>query len=327
MTLPLPTLRQLEYIVAVAEEGHFGRAARRCGVSQPALSKQIQEAEAQLEVILFERARPRVLVTPSGAPLVAQARRILMEATELVRIAQDQQGEVGGRLVLGAIPTIAPYLLPGLVAALRRTYPRLTCTLEEHRTDDLLVELRQGRVELGLLALPLPDEGLDGVDVMEEPFVVVAPLGHPLAQEKPITRDELRDSHLLLMEEGHCFRDQALEVCATAGAVPNAELKAASLSTLIRLAENGLGATLIPWGALTQEIQPHSGLVVRSFTTTPPKRQLGFRWRASSPRVNTFLRVSRLLEEVIADTPLNLPIPIWGPTPTLSPSPSSEVHP
>ena len=213
-----PTLRQMEYVLAVARTGKFGEAARECGVSQPALSKQIQEAEAIAGGPLFERARPRALLTARGEIFVKRARRALDEANMLFEAVHGCDRELGGELHLGVIPTIAPYLLPGLLGELREAYPSLIVVLHEAYTDEILAALGDGDLDLVLLAMPIEEQRLVGEDLYNEPFALLAPTGHRLAGDDRVCASELRDASLLLMEEGHCFRDQALEVCALAGA-------------------------------------------------------------------------------------------------------------
>ena len=212
-----PTLRQLEYIVALADTGQFVEAARRCAVSQPALSKQVREVEDMLGIELFERSRPRVIVTAAGEEIAQRARRLLAEARELVNAASELAGARNGTVRLGVIPTIAPYGLPGLLAKLRRIFPEVSFAIQELQTEVLLEELRSGGIDVGLLARPFDDRSLAGPDLIVEPFVLVAPTGHPLSVPETIRSREIVGASLILMEDGHCLRDQAIEVCAAAG--------------------------------------------------------------------------------------------------------------
>lgn len=287
-----PTLRQLEYIVAVADTGKFVDAARQCAVSQPALSKQVREVEELLGVVLFERTRPRVIVTPAGEELVARARGLLIQAQEFLHAASRLAGSRQGTLKLGVIPTIAPYGLPGLLASLRKLYPEVSFAIHELQTDVLLEHLRAGSIDLGLLARSFDDRGLMGVELVVEPFVFVAPVDHPLSVARVMKMKDMVGAELLLMDDGHCLRDQALEVCAVAQAVSSTSVTAASVSTLARMVESGLGATLLPASALHAEVRSSHGLMARSFGPASPGRTLTLQWRASSPDVSWFTQLA-----------------------------------
>ena len=311
-----PTLRQLEYIVALAETGQFVEAARKCAVSQPALSKQVKEVEQMLEVELFERARPKVLVTPAGEEIVRRARRILADAQELVDVASIFAGDPRGTLKLGVIPTIAPYGLPGLLVRLRRLFADVSFAIEELQTEVLVEKLRAGDVDLGLLARPFDEKGLKGPDLVEEPFVLVAPTDHPLSAPGSVQPKEVEGASLILMEDGHCLRDQAVEVCAAAGTPPATSVTAASVTTLVRMVESGLGATLLPASALGAEVRDGQGVVARSFGESPPGRTLTLQWRASSPNAAWFTEIGEVLRRHYLE--LNDEIPeVAGPTPRI----------
>ncbi len=314
-----PTLRQLEYVIAVADTGQFVEAARRCGVSQPALSKQVREVEEMLGAELFERTRPRVLVTAVGEEVVRRARRLLGEARELVEAAGATARVRGGTIRLGVIPTIAPYGLPGVVAKLRVLLPNVAFAIEERQTEVLLERLRAGTVDLALMARPLDDQGLAGLDLVVEPFVLVAPVGHPLAVHRPVRLQDLAGASLLLMEDGHCLRDQAIEVCAIAGAPPPTSVSAASVSTLVRMVESGLGPTLLPASAIAAEMRAGQGLVARSFEAPQPGRTLTLQWRSTSPNTSWFSEIGAVLREHYLS--LNASIPRRsGPRPTIRPA-------
>lgn len=312
----VPTLRQLEYVVAVADTGQFVEAAKQCAVSQPALSKQVREVEDMLGVELFERVRPRVLVTPAGAEIVARARRLLTQARELVGAAHAFAGSPRGTIRLGVIPTVAPYGLPGLLAKLRQLFPDVSFAIQELQTDVLLDELRGGAIDLGLLARPFDQQGLAGPDLIVEPFVLLAPSGHPLSTPQIIDLPDIEGQSLILMEDGHCLRDQAIEVCARAGAPPATSVTAASVSTLVRMVESGLGATLLPASALAAEVHAGQGLVVRSFAGAPPGRTLTLQWRQTSPNAEWFGEIGEVLREHYLE--LNETIPeVSGPQPQI----------
>lgn len=312
-----PTLRQLEYVVAVADTGQFSKAAKHCAVSQPALSKQVREVEEMLGVEIFERARPHVLLTRAGEEIVRRARRLLMEADELVAAADAFTGSHRGTVRLGVIPTIAPYGLPGFLAKLRGLFPEVSVAIHELQTEVLVEELRSGGIDLGLLARPFDDEGLAGPDLVVEPFVLVAPTGDPLSVPDPVALQDITGASLILMKDGHCLRDQALDVCALAGSPPATSVAAASVATLVRMVESGLGATLLPASALNAEVRPGQGLTVRSFGESPPGRTLTLQWRASSPDAPWFLEIGEVLREHYLD--LNETIPqVAGPRPEIS---------
>lgn len=314
----MPTLRQLEYIVALADTGQFVEAARRCDVSQPALSKQVREVEEMLGLELFERARPRVIVTRAGEEIVGRARRILGEARELVDSANAYADSPHGTVQLGVIPTIAPYGLPGLLVKLRRLFPEVSFAIKELQTDDLLEELRAGSIDLGLLARPFDDQGLSGPDLVEEPFVLVAPTGHPLSCAGSVAPDEIVGASLILMEDGHCLRDQAIDVCAVAGTPPSTSVTAASVSTLVRMVESGIGATLLPTSALKTELRNGEGLRARSFGDSPPGRTLTLQWRGTSPNAAWFRDIGDVLRDHYLE--LNEQVPeVAGPTPQIRP--------
>jgi LysR family hydrogen peroxide-inducible transcriptional activator len=312
----MPTLRQLEYIVAVADTGQFVEAAKQCSVSQPALSKQVRAVEDMLGIELFERARPRVIVTRAGQEIVRRARRLLAQARELTDTAGAFADDPHGTVRLGVIPTIAPYGLPGLLVKLRRLFPEVSFAIEELQTEVLIDELRAGTIDLGLLARPFDDHGLSGPDLIVEPFVLVAPTDHPLSVAGSVTPDEIAGASLILMKDGHCLRDQAIDVCAAAGKPPATSVTAASVTTLVRMVESGLGATLLPASALNAEVRPGAGLQARSFGESPPGRTLTLQWRATSPNASWFTDIGGILQEHYLE--LNAEVPqVAGPTPQI----------
>ncbi len=278
------TLRQLEYVVAVADELSFHRAAARCHVSQPTLSTQLAQVEDLLGVTLFERSQRKVLVTAIGRDVVARARQLLVQADELVRATERVGDPLSGTIRLGVIPTISPYLLPKATPTLRKKVPRLRIAWVEEKTDVLLRKLRDGELEGAILALETRDAELGDLvrDVIaKDPFFLVTPAGHALAVKKtPVTQAELRDHELLLLEEGHCFRDQALEACSTAR-VREGEFRATSLSTLVQMVAGGAGITLIPALAVDAEAR-RARLRVRPLAGPGAHRTLAAIWRKHS---------------------------------------------
>ncbi|MFT4627826.1 MAG: LysR family hydrogen peroxide-inducible transcriptional activator [Myxococcota bacterium] len=309
-----PTLRQLEYVVTLADTGQFVEAARVCAVSQPALSKQVRAVEEQLGVQLFERVRPRVIITPAGAEVVRRARALLADARDLVAAAGTFTGSPTGVVRLGVIPTVAPYGLPGLLMKVRRRFPGVSFVIREVQTDRLLPQLRSGELDLGLLARPFDAEGLCGPDLVFEPFVLVAPEGHPLCVAEVVQPHEIDGASLILMEDGHCLRDQAIDVCALAGRPPATTVTAASISTLVRMVESGLGATLLPASAIAAEVRPGQGFITRSFGAHPPGRTLTLQWRHTSPLAAWFGTLGEVLRAHYLEINASLP-QVAGPPP------------
>jgi LysR family hydrogen peroxide-inducible transcriptional activator len=303
-----PTLRQLEYLLAIAETGQFSAAARRCAVSQPALSRQVKEVEEGLSVVCFERRRSGTLVTPEGAVLLAHARRVLAESRALTEAAAALGDPLRGRLRLGAIPTIAPYLLPTLLPKIRVSMPNLELELFEGMTEELRGRLGDGRLDLALVALPYPAAGLAEAALLVEPFALAAPTGHPLDTPGPATLDEVLAHRLLLLSQGHCLRDHVMQACRL---TEGAAVQATSMTTLLLMVQSGLGATLVPAAAIT----PMPGVVFRAFASPAPSRQLGLWWRAGAPRLTAIQRIAALVSQSIDDLPVPPPMP--GPSPRL----------
>ena len=280
-----PSIRQLECAVAVADALHFGRAARACSITQPALSAQIQALEELLGVRLFERGRRGVIVTAAGARVIEQARAMLAQLDGLVEGAASEAEPLSGVLRLGVIPTVAPYLLPALLPGVRRAWPMLQLVLREDQTAALVEQLDAGRLDLLLLALPVEGASLEELPLLREPFHFVAPTRHPLAKsERSISEQALRGEEVLLLEDGHCLRAQALDVCRRAGALAPGRIQATSLSTLVQMVANGLGVTLLPERALAIELRRGAGLVARPFKHPAPFRTLGLAWRPGAAR-------------------------------------------
>jgi LysR family transcriptional regulator, hydrogen peroxide-inducible genes activator len=282
-TAPHPfSLRQLQYLVAVADALSFRRAAERCHVSQPSLSAQVAEVERALGVKLFERDRRRVLLTGVGRELVERAGRILVAADDLVEAARRGADPLAGTLRIGVIPTISPYLLPAATRRLRAELPRLTAVWVEDKTDPLLRSLESGALDAALLALEADIGDVDRAVVAEDPFVLVAPRGHPLAAGRArVSPRDLRGESVLLLDDGHCFRDQALAFCSGAKA-RELEFRATSLSTLAQMVAGGAGVTLLPALAVRAEAA-RAPLVVRPFQAPAPHRTIALVWRRRSP--------------------------------------------
>lgn len=275
-------LRDLKYLVALGDLRHFGKAAKACFISQPTLSAQIMKLEEELGVKLVERAPRRVMLTAAGQDAAQRARRILAEVEELREAARRCINPEVGRLRLGVFPTLAPYLLPHVVPELHTRYPRLELLLTEEKSDILLQRLRDGALDAALLALPIHDDRLHAQFLFEEPFRLAAPEGHPLAAHKTLTVESLDKESLLLLEDGHCLRDQALDVCRLAGAHETPGFRATSLETLRQMVASGVGVTLLPLLSVLEPIVQPSGLQLVKFRKPAPSRRIALVWRKSS---------------------------------------------
>ena len=277
------SLRQLQYAVAVADARSFRRAAEQCGVSQPSLSAQLAQLERALGVRLFERDRRRVLLTPAGEDLIERARRVLVDADDLVDAARRLGDPLAGTLAIGVIPTVSPYLLPTAAPAIRRAHPRLNVRWLEDKTENLARELHAGRLDAALLALEADLGGpLKREVIGRDPFVLAAPRAHPLGKPaRPASLSELRGAHLLLLDDGHCLRDQALAVCAGARTEELA-FRATSLPTLAQMVSAGAGVTLLPRMAVATESR-RAHLAVRPLSDERAFRTLALVWRPTSP--------------------------------------------
>lgn len=283
-------LRDLEYFVAVAELGHFGKAAERCFATQSTLSGQIRRLEEELGAPLLERGGAKVAPTTLGEMVLPHARAALESARRVGELAAAQKDPLSGEFVLAAIPTIGPYLWPQALPALLEGIPTLRFLLREEQTRTLLESLREGRVDAGILALPIDAQGLEVDDLWEEPFVLAVPAGHPLAGSVPADLGALDGAQILLLEEGHCLREQALEVCRMAGARERDGFRATSLETLREMVRMGAGVTLLPASAA----RPAEGLALVPFRD-PPTRRVGIAWRRGHAREKAVDRVGRIL--------------------------------
>jgi LysR family hydrogen peroxide-inducible transcriptional activator len=277
-------LKDLRYLIAVADTGHFGRAAERCFVSQPTLSAQLKKLEDYLGVPLVERQPRKALLTPAGAEIVIRARRIVEATEEVVEIAQAHREPLAGRLRIAFLPTIGPYLLPVIAPKLRKQLPRLELMLYEYQTAPMLERLRNGEIDMGVLALPVDMDGLAAKPLYDEPFTIAAPANHPLADRKQVKLEDLRGVTLLLLEDGHCLRDQALDVCNRIDVHEKQDFRATSIETLRQMVAAGAGVTLMPELATRGGHAAPRGLVFRPFAKPAPTRRIGAIWRRSSPR-------------------------------------------
>ena len=275
------TLQDLRYVVAIAEHGHFGRAAAACDVAQPTLSIQVRNLERQLGVKLFERTTKAVSVTTIGAEIVARARHILAEIDAIMSAGQQTSGPLTGDVSLGIIPTLGPYVLPWLVPALKKDYPSLRLVLREDLTAPLLERLGSHRLDAALVALPVAGDRLETLPLFDEPFWFAEPKGRKSASAKIMREDELRGQSLLLLTEGHCLRDQALAICGTADREADGDFRATSLETILQMVATGLGSTLLPAMACGEAR-------TRSVSIRPLAagvgRRIGLVWRRSYPK-------------------------------------------
>lgn len=289
------SLRQLEYVVAVADTLGFRKAAERCHVSQPSLSAQVRELEDVLGVRLFERDRRRVLLTPAGADLVQRARRVLREAGDLAEAAVRLGDPLAGPLRLGVIPTIAPYLLPEAVPAVLARFPKIRLFFREEKTEVLVASLADGKLDAAVLALEADVGDLGRAVIATDPFVLAAPKKHRLARKRAITAADLEGETVLLLDDGHCLRGQALSYCAGAHA-SESSFRATSLSTLAQMVSSGAGVTLLP--ELAVAIENRRGqLAIRPFAAPAPSRTVALVWRPSSPMAKELTELAGVLRK------------------------------
>lgn len=293
-------LRDLRYFVALAETRHFGKAAERSFVSQPTLSAQIKKLETYLGVQLIERQPRKVTLTETGAKILPLARRILQESDEIVSVARNEHDPLSGKLKVGLIPTIGPYLLPLVARKLRKQLPRLKVLLYEHQTQPLLEKLRAGDIDLGILALPVPLDGLEARSLYEEAFTLAVPSNNPLAKRANVKIDDLANETLLLLEDGHCLRDQALDVCSRIDVKESEDYRATSLETLRQMVAAGLGITLLPKLATRGPFGSGHGLTVKEFSKPVPSRTVGAVWRKSTARTDAIRAVCDTVQSSMA---------------------------
>jgi len=291
-------LRDLRYLIALADLRHFGRAAEACHVSQPTLSTQIRKLEEEFGVALVERAPRQVMLTPVGVDIVERARRVLADVEQMRETARRTTDPEAGSVRLGIFPTLGPYLLPHVVPKIRSRFPRLELLLVEEKTEVLLGMLRAGRLDAAVLALPLHEDWLHTEFLFEEPFMLAVPGNHPLAGHHDLQLSELSDQHLLLLEDGHCLRDQALEVCSLAGAGEKEGFRATSLETLRQMVAAGVGITLLPMLAVKPPVPHSDSIQLLRFKDPPPTRRLAMVWRRSSAMAGFLLQLAALLRDL-----------------------------
>jgi LysR family hydrogen peroxide-inducible transcriptional activator len=294
-------LRDLSYLVAVAEEGHFGRAAAACFVSQPTLSTQIRKLERELGVTLVERARGGVLLTPVGAKIVERAQAALGAVADMEALARAAQDPESGILQLGVLPTSGPYLMPHVLRRVRDRYPRVQLRPGEATPDALLARLNGGALGAAICALPVEDAGLHTETLFREPFVLATPTGHHLAGKPDLAVDDLAGEQLLLLENGHCLRDQALDVCTLAGASEKGDFRATSLETLREMVAVDVGITLLPVLAVQPPIARTDSLRVTPFAGLTPARTMAMLWRSSAIGGELLSGIADIIRDIPAD--------------------------
>jgi LysR family hydrogen peroxide-inducible transcriptional activator len=293
------TLKQLRYLVALAEHRHFGRAARACSVTQPALSMQIRELERDLGVDLVERRPGEAMLTEIGAEVARRAADVLAVTRDLADFARHNNQALTGRLRLGIIPTVAPYILPRVLPLLQRRYPELRIELRETQTKILIEELTSGALDAVLLALPVNADEIETIPLFEDPFLLAVPASDPRPDTVRVTASDIEHERLILLEEGHCLRDQALAYCARVRRDAPASLGSTSLSTVMQMVANGYGITLVPHIAIDAKVHDERVKLLR-FTSPEPGRTIGLAWRRSSPRKADFAMLGKLVVEAVS---------------------------
>ncbi|HWI24948.1 MAG TPA: DNA-binding transcriptional regulator OxyR [Lysobacter sp.] len=305
-------LRDLKYLVALADHKHFGRAAAASFVSQPTLSTQIRKLEDELGVPLVERAPRKVMLTPAGRDIAERARRVIAEVEQMKEAARRSQDPEAGTVRLGLFPTLGPYLLPHVVPRIRERFPRLELLLVEEKSDVILAHLREGRLDAGLLALPVHDEQLHAEFLFEEPFLLAVPETHPLAKKDSLALKDLAHERLLLLEDGHCLRDQALDVCELAGTGERSGFQATSLETLRQMVAANVGVTLLPTLAVKPPVARSENIHLLGFRDSKPSRQIAMVWRRSSAMAGFLQQLAQVFRE--------LPEELFTPTPDFVPA-------
>ncbi|WP_339756389.1 hydrogen peroxide-inducible genes activator [uncultured Hoeflea sp.] len=291
------TLKQLRYFESLAQHGHFGRASHACSISQPALSVQIRELEETLGTGLFERGARHVRLTNFGEEFAVRVRGILRSVDELGELARASRDHLAGRLRIGVIPTIAPYLLPDIITNLTASNSNIEIQIRESLTPILVRELADGLLDAAVVALPVSEPSLTEIALFEEKFVLVRPVGD---EDKPVPgHEDLREMKLLLLEEGHCFRDQALSFCNIQSSRPREMLDASSLATLVQMVGAGLGVTLIPEMAISVETRS-APVSIAHFKSPQPSRTIGMIWRKTSPLAKQLTQISEVVRQATA---------------------------
>jgi LysR family hydrogen peroxide-inducible transcriptional activator len=298
----LPSLQQLRFLCALAEQCHFGRAAESCAVTQSTLSGGIKELEARLGVTLFERSPRQVMLTPLGKEIVTRAQRLLVDAEELVGWARNAREPLSGPLRFGVIPTIGPYVLPSLLPHLGAALPKLKLYVREAPTAVLLDKLAGGELDILLVAIPYELGDVEALEVTKDPIVVAMPRNHPLRHHKVISRDDLALERLLLIEDGHCLRSHSLQACRIVDPVRNEVFQATSLRMLVQMVAAELGITLMPQIAVDSELASTRNVVIRPLSPDEPFRTLVLAWRPTTSRGAEFRMLGNLIRECLTGT-------------------------
>ena len=316
-------LRDLQYLVALAEHRHFGRAAEACFVSQPTLSTQIKKLEEELGVPLVERTPRKVLLTEVGRDIAIRARDVLNGVEQIRSVARRTLDPESGTVRLGIFPTLGPYLLPHALPLVRQAFPKLELLLVEEKTEAVLRLLREGKLDAGILALPLHEDSLHSEFLFEEPFLLAVSEAHPLAHKQgQLKLADLSNQNLLLLEDGHCLRDQALEVCHLAGAVERSGFRATSLETLRQMVAANVGITLLPVTAVKPPVAPLDNLHLIEFKGQPPSRRVAMVWRKSSAMAGFLKRLAAVFRQL----PIDLLNPHTAATPALPAKPARPAR-
>ncbi|HEX7028065.1 MAG TPA: DNA-binding transcriptional regulator OxyR [Gammaproteobacteria bacterium] len=297
-------LRDLQYLVAVAKYRHFGKAAEACFVSQPTLSTQIKKLEDELGVTLIERNNKQMMLTEIGVAIVAKAQHMLQTGNEIKNLAEHYRDPEAGSLSLGVIPTLAPYLLPHIMPAIKKRFPKLKTLLYEEQTAVLLGKLLGGRLDAALLALPVEESALKSLTLFAEPFYAALPAQHPLTKKSTLTLEDVAKADILLLEDGHCLRDQTLDLCRKVGATEVEGFRGTSLETLRHMVASGAGITFMPALAVNAYKQAGSKIKILPFKPPQPSRQIGLVYRATSHRESMLKELATVIktatEQVLA---------------------------
>lgn len=302
------SLPELRYLVALADQRHFGRAARACSVTQPTLSTQIKKLERTLGSRLFERTSKSVHPTSLGERVVAQARLVLEATGAILDLARSEAEPLSGPLRLGVIPTLAPYLLPWLVPPLRKAFPRLHLVFRESKTVVMLEELAQHKLDVGILALPFDAPGIDHAPLFDEPFFVLVRSDHALASRARVREADLAGERVLLLDEGHCLRDQALAICGSAALhEPDGDFRATSIETLRHMVAAGMGCTLLPALALSSRIDGVHKVAAVPFAPPSPSRRMALAWRRTHPRAKDFQALADVIRGNLPEGVVRVP--------------------
>jgi len=292
------TLKQLRYLSALAEHRHFGRAAAACSITQPALSMQIRELEKELAAQLVERRPGEAVLTEIGHEVVTRSSQLLASARDLVDFARHGRAILSGELSLGVIPTLAPYVLPRVLPKLLERYPELQVELRETQTGVLVDELTRGHLDVIMLALPVTESDLETMPLFDDPFLLAVPAGDARPRTGRITSRDIDRDRLILLEEGHCLRDQALAFCANSRRGGSMGLGATSLATVMQMVANGYGVTLVPQVAVDVEVRDDRVRLLR-FVSPQPGRTIGLAWRRTSPRKSDFIALGEIAKDAI----------------------------